>query len=46
MRYAYNGTAPVGSRIVAAVLEDGQPIAEVPEIVAIVTNYMAAGSDG
>ena len=46
MRYSFDATQPVGSRIVNAVLADGTPIAEVPQIVSVITNYMSAGSDG
>jgi hypothetical protein len=48
MRYAYDANATVGERIVSAVLagSSNQSIAELPEVIVVMTNYMASGADG
>lgn len=46
LEYAYDGTAPLGERIVRAVLPGNQSVAEVDELLVVMTNYMAQGSDG
>ena len=46
LRYAYDGNATVGDRIVAAILPNNQSVIDVPELLVVMTNYMAQGSDG
>ncbi|GAB4817229.1 hypothetical protein N2152v2_004275 [Parachlorella kessleri] len=46
LRYAYDGNATAGKRIIAAILPDNQSVRDVPELLVVMNNYMAQGSDG